>query len=407
MLWSLSVTELNDYVRRSIAADPALRSVSLHGEISDFKAYTSGHLYFTLKDEQSRIPCICYRQYASQLQIHIENGMKVILRGAVGLYAASGTYQFYAEEISHDGKGNLYLQFEALKAKLTQEGLFDVTKKKPLPMLPRAIGVVTSRSGAVIHDIATVTRRRFPGMQLILRPARVQGDGAAEDIVKGIEELVQCGHVDLIIIGRGGGSLEDLWAFNEEAVVRAIAACPLPIVSAVGHEVDTTLSDMAADLRAATPSAAAELCVPERRQLSLIVERLRLSLLRYTQNALLSKQNLLSAFERRFISCHPATKIQHLLARTALLSQRMHGAVERAYTSRSTSLTRLSQKLHALGPRQALSRGYAVLLSGHRVITSVDQVQDEMTILLRDGRVQVHTLHTWKEDPFDSATQKL
>ena len=306
MPWTLSVSELNDYVRRALASDPALRFVSLRGEISDFKRYASGHWYFTLKDDESRIQCVCYRQYASQIQFQPENGMKVILNGAVGLYTVSGAYQFYAESMTLDGVGELYLKFEALKAKLMKEGLFDVSRKRPLPLMPRAIGVVTSRSGAVIHDIATVTRRRFPAMQIILRPAQVQGEGAAEDIAAGIEEIARLPQVDVIIVGRGGGSLEDLWAFNEEIVVRAIAACPIPIVSAVGHEVDVTLSDLAADLRAATPSAAAEVCVPEKKQLLNNLEKYRLSLLRAGQNALLSRKNMLSYYEKRLASRHPA-----------------------------------------------------------------------------------------------------
>lgn len=407
MPWTLSVSELNDYVRRALASDPALRFVSLRGEISDFKRYASGHWYFTLKDDESRIQCVCYRQYASQIQFQPENGMKVILNGAVGLYTVSGAYQFYAESMTLDGVGELYLKFEALKAKLMKEGLFDVSRKRPLPLMPRAIGVVTSRSGAVIHDIATVTRRRFPAMQIILRPAQVQGEGAAEDIAAGIEEIAQLPQVDVIIVGRGGGSLEDLWAFNEEIVVRAIAACPIPIVSAVGHEVDVTLSDLAADLRAATPSAAAEVCVPEKKQLLTNLEKYRLSLLRAGQNALLSRKNMLSYYEKRLASRHPAALLQGARARSILLSQRMQAVMERSFTLRKARLSQLSEKLNALGPRQALSRGYAVVLADGQAVTSVEQARDEMTLLLQDGRIQVRTIQIRKEDPFDQETAKL
>lgn len=407
MPWTLSVSELNDYVRRALASDPALRFVSLRGEISDFKRYASGHWYFTLKDDESRIQCVCYRQYASQIQFQPENGMKVILNGAVGLYTVSGAYQFYAENMTLDGVGELYLKFEALKAKLMKEGLFDVSRKRPLPLMPRAIGVVTSRSGAVIHDIATVTRRRFPAMQIILRPAQVQGEGAAEDIAAGIEEIARLPQVDVIIVGRGGGSLEDLWAFNEEIVVRAIAACPIPIVSAVGHEVDVTLSDLAADLRAATPSAAAEVCVPEKKQLLNNLEKYRLSLLRAGQNALLSRKNMLSYYEKRLASRHPAALLQGARARSVLLSQQMQAGIERSLTLRKARLSQLSEKLNALGPRQALSRGYAVVLADGQAVTSVEQVRDEMTLLLQDGRIQVRTIQIRKEDPFEQETAKL
>ena len=407
MGWTLSVSELNDYVRRALASDPALRFISLRGEISDFKRYASGHWYFTLKDEQSRIQCVCYRQYASQISFQPENGMKVILGGAVGLYTVSGAYQFYAENITLDGVGELYLKYEALKAKLLKEGLFDVSRKRPLPLIPRAVGVVTSRSGAVIHDIATVTRRRFPGMQIILRPAQVQGEGAAEDIAAGIEEIARLPQVDVIIVGRGGGSLEDLWAFNEEIVVRAIAACPLPVVSAVGHEVDVTLSDLAADVRAATPSAAAELCVPEKRQLLGMLEKFQVSLYRAGQNALLSRKSMLNYYEKRLAARHPAAQIQHARARSILLSQRMQSHIERHFTLKKATLARLSEKLNALGPRQALSRGYAVVLADNKAVTSVDDARDEMTLLLQDGRILVRTIQIRKEDPFDQETAQL
>ncbi|MBE5787292.1 MAG: exodeoxyribonuclease VII large subunit [Clostridiales bacterium] len=407
MGWTLSVSELNDYVRRALASDPALRFISLRGEISDFKRYASGHWYFTLKDEESRIQCVCYRQYASQIKFQPENGMKVILQGAVGLYTVSGAYQFYAESITLDGVGELYLKFEALKAKLLKEGLFDVSRKQPLPLMPRAIGVVTSRSGAVIHDIATVTRRRFPGMQIILRPAQVQGEGAAEDIAAGIAEMALMPQVDVIIVGRGGGSLEDLWAFNEEIVVRAIAACPIPVVSAVGHEVDVTLSDLAADVRAATPSAAAELCVPDRLAMIRTVDKLRNALQRAGQSAVLSRRAQLTLWERNLAARHPAALLQNARARAGMLYQRMQAGAERRFALEKAQLVKLTEKLNALGPRQALSRGYAVVLAGKEAVTSVDQARDEMTLLLQDGRIDVKTLRVRKEDPFGQEAADL
>ena len=400
MAWTLSVTELNDYVRRALASDPSLRFLSLRGEISDFKRYASGHWYFTLKDEQSRIQCVCYRQYAQRIDFVPESGMKVVLTGAVGLYTVSGSYQFYAETITRDGVGELYLKLEALKNKLLKEGLFDVAKKRQLPLLPRAIGVVTSRSGAVIHDIATVTRRRYPAMQIILRPAQVQGEGAAEDIARGIAEISALPQVDVIIVGRGGGSLEDLWAFNEEIVVRAIAACPVPIVSAVGHEVDVTLSDLAADVRAATPSAAAELCVPERAALEATIQKMRESLGKAAQNKVLSLQSRLAFYEKRLAARHPAAQLQGLQARARLMEQRLQSVMEKQMTARRTRVTLLADKLNALGPRQALSRGYAVVRSGKKAVTSVEEAADEMTLLLQDGRIQVRTVDIRKEDPF-------
>lgn len=408
MAWTLTVTQLNDYVRRALASDPSLRFLSLRGEISDFKSYASGHWYFTLKDEQSRIQCVCYRQNTLHITFRPENGMKVVLTGAVGLYTVSGSYQFYVENMTPDGVGELYLRYEALKAKLLREGLFDVAKKRQLPLLPRAIGVVTSRSGAVIHDIATVTRRRFPGMQLILRPAQVQGEGAAEDIAAGIAEIARLPQVDIIIIGRGGGSLEDLWAFNEEIVVRAIAACPVPVVSAVGHEVDVTLSDLAADLRAATPSAAAEMCVPELDQLLGAIARFQQAMERAAKNALLSRETALVGLEKRLARCHPAARLQAIRARAALAGEKMRALTEKRLTLWHARLSALADQMNALGPRQALARGYAVVLDEKKKpVTEISQVKDEMTLLLQDGRVLVRTAEIRKEDPFGQEATHL
>ena len=370
MAWTLSVSELNDYVRRAIASDPSLRFLSIRGEISDFKRYSSGHWYFTLKDETSMIQCVCFRQYNMRLDFRPENGMKVVLTGAVGLY------------------------------KLMKEGLFDVAKKRPLPLLPRAIGVVTSRSGAVIHDIATVTRRRFPAMQIILRPAQVQGEGAAEDIAAGIAEISALPNVDVVIVGRGGGSLEDLWAFNEEIVVRAIAACPVPVVSAVGHEVDVTLSDLAADVRAATPSVAAEVCVPERETLIATIGKMRDAMTRAAKNDLLARQSRLALCEKRLAARHPAALMRNVQAMTILLEHRLQAAMERQFTALKSKTDQLSEQLNALGPKQALSRGYAVLLDGKRAVTSVEEAPENMDVLLQDGRLSVRVLDKRKGDPF-------
>ena len=400
MPWTLTVSELNDYVRRALASDPSLRFLSLRGEISDFKKYSSGHWYFTLKDEACMIQCVCFRQYNMRLDFRPENGMKVVLTGAVGLYAERGSYQFYAESMTRDGVGELYLKLEALKNKLMKEGLFDVTRKRPLPLLPRAIGVVTSRSGAVIHDIATVTRRRYPAMQIILRPAQVQGEGAAEDIAAGIAEISALPQVDVVIVGRGGGSLEDLWAFNEEIVVRAIAACPVPVVSAVGHEVDVTLSDLAADVRAATPSVAAEVCVPEKAALLATIQKLRESLERAGQNAILARQSRLALCEKRLAARHPAALLRTAHAQADLLAHRLQALMERRLTLLSARVSTLSDQLTALGPRQALNRGYAILMDGKQPVSRVDQAKKDMTVLLQDGSIRVQALDIRKEDPF-------
>lgn len=217
---ALSVSDLNEYVRRSLAGDPMLHNIAVRGEISNFKPYSSGHWYFSIKDEASRLACVMFRQHNMSLRFIPRDGMKVVLIGSAGLYVSSGTYQFHTEGMLEDGVGELFQRYNALKDKLQKEGLFDPQIKRPLPLLPRAIGVITSGSGAVLHDILTVTRRRFPNMTIILRPSQVQGEGAKEDLVQALNELAQLDTVDVIIIGRGGGSLEDLWAFNEEVPVR-------------------------------------------------------------------------------------------------------------------------------------------------------------------------------------------
>ena len=265
--WILSVSDLNEYVRRSLAADPMLHNLRLRGEISNFKRHSSGHWYFTLKDEDSRINCVMFRQNNMGVSIRPADGMAVIVSGSVSLYVQGGAYQFYVDAMRPDGVGSLYLRYEALKAKLAKEGLFDAGRKRPLPLLPRGIAIVTSPTGAVLHDIRTVSARRNPAIPLTLLPVRVQGEGAAEEIAAAIRKAGTLSNIDVLITGRGGGSMEDLWAFNEECVVRAIAECPVPVISAVGHETDTTLADYAADVRAATPSMAAELAVQDRLEL--------------------------------------------------------------------------------------------------------------------------------------------
>ncbi|MBQ8081863.1 MAG: exodeoxyribonuclease VII large subunit [Clostridia bacterium] len=401
MSWTLTVTDLNEYVRRSLAGDPMLQDVILRGEISNFKWHVSGHLYFSLKDEQSRIQCVMFRQHAERLRFTPADGMRVELRGSVSLYTAAGSYQFYAQGMTRDGLGELYIRFEELKKRLLAEGLFDVSLKKPLPVLPRMVGVVTSGTGAVIHDIARVAGRRNPGVQLVLRAAKVQGEGAAEDVAAGIAELSRVPGVDVIIIGRGGGSLEDLWAFNEETLVRAIVACPVPVISAVGHETDVTLADFAADVRAATPSAAAELAVQQRDALLSLLGELEARLFRAGLDQWTAGQQRVMALEKRLALVHPLTRARDCAARRTLLETRLTACAEAAISDRRARLLALSDKLSALGPRGALARGYLVALNDRgEAAASLDEVTEEMTLLLRDGRARVRTLSRERGEPF-------
>ena len=401
MSWRLTVTDLNDYVRRSLAGDPILQDVELRGEISNFKCHVTGHYYFSLKDEQSRIQCVMFRQNTLGMSFRPEDGMRVVLRGSVSVYVASGSYQFYAVHMTQEGLGELHLRFEALKKRLLAEGLFDAAKKRPLPLLPRMVGIVTARTGAVIHDIARVAGRRNPSVQLLLRPAKVQGEGAAEDVAQGIYELSQVPNVDVIIIGRGGGSIEDLWAFNEEIVVRAIDACPVPIISAVGHEVDVTLSDFAADVRAATPSAAAELAVQERSVLQNTVGEMEARVFKAAYDAVVTRRAALNALEKRLALCHPLALLQKMKAENALCRKRLDAAADKQLAALKARVPALSDRLKALGPVAVLERGYAVVLADGEAITEIAKVQPDMTLLLKDGRVRVHTVSAERGDPFE------
>ncbi len=401
MSWRLTVTDLNDYVRRSLAGDPILQDVELRGEISNFKCHVTGHYYFSLKDEQSRIQCVMFRQNTLGMSFRPEDGMRVVLRGSASVYVASGSYQFYAVHMTQEGLGELHLRFEALKKKLLAEGLFDASRKRPLPLLPRIVGIVTARTGAVIHDIARVAGRRNPSVQLLLRPAKVQGEGAPEDVAQGIYELSQVPNVDVIIIGRGGGSIEDLWAFNEEIVVRAIDACPVPIISAVGHEVDVTLSDFAADVRAATPSAAAELAVQERSVLQNTVGEMEARVFKVAYDAVVTRRAALNALEKRLALCHPLALLQKMKAENALCRKRLDAAADKQLAALRARVPALADRLKALGPAAVLERGYAVVLAGDAAVTDIAKVQPDMTLLLKDGRVRVHTLSAERGDPFE------
>lgn len=384
---TLTVSQLNEYVRRSLAADPMLRGICLTGEISNFKAAVSGHWYFTLKDEEAAVNCAMFRTAAMGVRFRPENGKRVRLFGSVGLYAKTGAYQFYGEAMEPDGVGDLYLRFEQLKRKLAGEGLFDASLKKPLPLLPRGIGIVTSKTGAVIHDIARIVWRRYPGMPLYLCPVRVQGDGAAQEIAAGLRLLDRLTTVELIIVGRGGGSMEDLWAFNEECVARAIAACRTPVVSAVGHETDFTIADFAADVRAATPSAAAELAAPQKEELRQNVASLRRDVAMALTQAIGEKRQMLQVAQSRLKAASPAYRQKLLLNRIQLARQRLETALTSQLTSRSHRVQAALLRLRSSGPVETMRRGYAVLtLDGHAVRSAAElQAGSALCIRLADG----------------------
>ncbi len=397
---ALSVSDLNEYVRRSLAGDPMLQHIAVRGEISNFKPYSSGHWYFSIKDEMSRLACVMFRQHNMSLRFMPKDGMKVVLTGSAGLYVSSGSYQFYAEGMAEDGIGELFQRYNALKDKLQKEGLFDPLIKRPLPLLPRAIGVVTSASGAVLHDILTVTRRRFPNMTVILRAAQVQGEGAQDDLVRGLQELARLDIIDVIIIGRGGGSLEDLWAFNEEALVRAVAACAKPVISAVGHETDVTLCDFAADMRAATPSAAAELAVPDKRELQLKIASLAGALYQTARNRLLMIGAAAQSLEQALRAQNPSAVLQRAAQRLALAQAALNSTSQGALREWRSKVQALRGALSAMGPAQTLKRGYVIALSDGRPLTRASQAPEKMSLIFQDGKVLVKTLSIEMEEAF-------
>ncbi len=409
--WVLDVTSLNRYVAQTLMSDPVLRGVRLRGEVSNFKVYPSGHWYFTLKDQRCRVACVLFRSNAVRMSFQPREGDQVILHGDVRLYEEGGSYQFVADSMRPEGTGSLYQQFERLKAKLQAEGLFDEERKRPLPLRPRKIAVVTSEAGAVLHDIRRVSMRRDPGVPLVLLPVQVQGEGAAAQIAAAIHRAGLLADVDVIITGRGGGSMEDLWAFNEEVVARAIAESPVPVISAVGHETDFTIADFAADVRASTPSNAAELAVPDRRELLGSLRQLGRRLDAAAGRTLDGLRLRLAGVEKRLHAASPERRLHEAHQRAALLRLRLDRAADEAVAALRTRvpvarlrldaaadrqlstarerLGRCQDRLEAISPRRVLERGYALVTSGDRVITGSAQATARMTLHFHDGTVAV------------------
>lgn len=362
-----AVSEVNQYLKQLLESQSDLHHIPVLGEVSNFKRYASGHCYFTLKDEKSALKCVMFKSSAAHLSFEPQNGEKVVALGSISVYERDGVYQLYVTAMRRQGVGDLMQAYEALKEKLTKEGLFDESRKKPLPRLPRAIGIITSPSGAAVHDIITVSRRRNKGVKLILYPASVQGEEAAGEIVHAIDFFQRNHLADLLIVGRGGGSIEDLWAFNEEPVVRAIAASEIPIISAVGHETDFTLSDFAADARAATPSQAAEIAVID-------VAAYRNGIAFYWDKAakLLEKE------------IHENAQLADSL------QQELTQAMAAELDAKKHRLSLMAAKLSALSPLTVLSRGYSITTTaGHRAVQGVSDVSvgDTIRTTVADGTI--------------------
>ena len=381
-----TVSEINEYVRMLLDSDPRLRRVWLRGEISNFtNHYKTGHFYFSLKDEQSALRAVMFRGNNSRLTFLPENGMRVLVCGDIRAYPRDGQTQIVVSEMQPDGAGSLALAFEQLRKRLEAEGLFDPARKKPLPRYPRRIGIVTSPTGAAIHDIIRITGRRYPLCELILFPALVQGSGAASSLRTGVEFFNSVDLVDAIILGRGGGSIEDLWAFNDEALARTVAASRLPVISAVGHESDVTICDFVADLRAPTPSGAAEMAVPDRMELYAVLDGLKIRLDRVTSQYLArARESLERRASHRLLGSPEAMfdeRRMHLCLREERLGHQASAHLERA----RADLARRAAKLEALSPLSVLSRGYAMVGDAEtgQVMTNARALTVGQTVNLR------------------------
>ena len=390
----LTVSQLNEYVRRMFQMDPMLRAIELKGEISNLKFHQSGALFFTMKDENASISCVMYSGDVDGLQAMPFEGMRAVASGSVALYVRGGQCQFVVKRMRAQGVGVLYERLQMLKEKLGREGLFEPERKRALPPYLDTIGVVSSPTGAVIHDILNVSLRRNPDAHILLCPVRVQGIGADEEVVEAIHLLERLEHVSVIIVARGGGSMEDLWTFNEERVVRAVAMCKKPIVSAVGHETDVTLCDLAADLRAPTPSAAAECVVPVRDEMLNKIEIMRRQMQESARNAVAERQNALKLAQIKLSANHPSFTIRRQEEQLAQRMDALLRAAERQIQNRQTRLETQTAALELLSPYAALKRGYAIVQNAGLAISKAGGlcVGDEVTVRFADGVIHAEVL---------------
>ncbi len=384
---AVTVSTLNQYIKNKIAEDEYLNNILVKGEISNFKKHYTGHMYFTLKDENSLIKCIMFKSYAQKLNFLPKDGMKVFLFGGVSVFERDGVYQIYVKAMEEDGIGDLYAKYQEMKNRLEEQGLFDEEHKMPIPMMPKVIGVLTSQTGSVIRDIINVSTRRNPNVVIRLLPVPVQGEGAAEKIAEGIEIMNRKKLADVLILARGGGSLEDLWPFNEEIVAQSIYHSEIPIISAVGHETDFTIADFVADLRAPTPSAAAELAVPDRYEVKQKIityqNRLRMSLIKKVQIMKLRYEKSMSSF----VFKEPTRRIQENYIRIDNLVKHLENSMQVRQEKEKTKYTKLVAKLDAYSPLKTLARGYSITQKEGKVIKTKVELEpgDIVDIRFVDG----------------------
>lgn len=387
---ALSVTQLNEYLKMVIEGDRVLSNVFVCGEISNFKLYSSGHAYFTLKDDAGQLKSVMFRSYFSRMAFMPEDGMRVIAHGRVSVYETNGQYQLYVDDLQPDGAGSLAMRFEQLKRKLAAEGLFDEARKRPLPPMPRRVGVITSPSGAAVHDIINVLGRRFPATEMILYPSEVQGAQAPAQLIAGVEFFSETRLVDVIILGRGGGSAEDLWAFNDEYLARAVAACSVPVISAVGHESDFTICDFVADRRAPTPSAAAEIAVPDVNEILRGLASTKVGLQNLMQKRILQERRMLNQITQSRVFTRPEQMLDNFRMRLDEREADLNHAVDQTLLQKKQSMAAVAGKLQALNPLSILARGYATVSRDGISVTSIKQINENDTLDIRmtDGSVR-------------------
>ncbi len=391
---AISVTDLNKYIKDKIADDEYLNNVLIKGEISNFKHHYTGHMYFTLKDENSLIKCIMFKSYAQKLMFEPKDGTKVFVFGTVSVFERDGIYQIYVKAMEEDGVGDLYTKYQKLKKELEEKGLFDIENKKKIPLMPKVIGVLTSQTGSVIRDIINVSTRRNPNVYIRLLPVPVQGEGAAEKIAKGIEYMNENNLADVLILARGGGSLEDLWPFNEEIVAHSIYNSKIPIISAVGHETDFSISDFVADLRAPTPSAAAELAVPDiyelKQKINTYQNRLKISLTKKVEIMKLRYEKCMSSF----VFKEPTRRINENYIKLDSYIKQLENLINTKNEKEKKRYVELVAKLDTLSPLKTLMRGYSIAEKEGKIVKSIEELKkdDNIDIRLTDGKVQAKVL---------------
>ncbi len=392
---TITVSELNGYVKTLLESDKLLTSVYISGEISNFtNHYSSGHLYMSLKDDNALVRAVMFKGYASKLRFKPANGMKVIVRAKASLYGKDGSFQIYIESMEPDGIGALQMAYEQLKQKLAEEGLFDQSRKKPLPPFPKRVGVITSPTGAAVRDMLNVLGRRYPMAEVIFHPVLVQGEGAKGQIADALRRFNALRAADVILLGRGGGSIEELWAFNEEEVARAVAASDIPVISAVGHETDFTICDFVADMRAPTPSAAAELAVPDQNQLRHRLVQLYRLLKQDINHAVEQQEKRLTVLKSKRCLATPLFYVEEQAMRLDYLTRRFAAAGQQYLLRGDRRVTAAAAKLDALSPLKVLSRGYAIATTESGVVKSVNDVAagDEFVLQVADGNLSCQVL---------------